>query len=96
MNNKSGGIFGGIIGGIVIIIIGIGLLWWNEGRTVKVQKGINEAQSNYTQVKSDKVNSKYDGKLISTNGKLDLSQANEIVDEVFNIKASTAKMERKL
>ena len=92
--SKSGGIFGGILTGIILIIIGIGLLWWNEGRTVKVQKGINEAKDVYKQIKSDKVDSKYDDKLVSTNGKLDLSNAEELVDQDFGIKASSALMER--
>ena len=92
--SKSGGIFGGILAGIILIIIGVVLLWWNEGRTVKVQKGINEAKDVYTQIKSDKVDSKYDGKLVSTNGKLDLSDAEELVDQDFGIKVKSALMER--
>ena len=91
---KKDSIFGGIIAGIVCIIIGIGLLWWNEGRTVRTQKGINEAKDNYVQIKSDKVDSKYEGKLVATNGKLDLSNSEELVDEKFNIKVSSAKMNR--
>ena len=85
-----------IVGGFIILIIGICLLWYNEGRTVKTQSAINEAKKNYTQVKSDKVDSKYEGKLIATNGKLDLSEANELVDEMFGVKANSAKLARKV
>lgn len=91
---KGNSIFGGIIAGIILVIGGIGLLWWNEGRTVKTQQGIDEAKSNFIQVKSDKINSKNDNKLIATNGKLDLSDSEELVDEDFNIKVQSAKMER--
>ena len=35
---------GGILGGIILVIIGICLLWYNEGRTVKTQKAISEAR----------------------------------------------------
>ena len=91
---KKDSIFGGIIAGIICIIVGIGLLWWNEGRTVRTQKGINEAKENYVQVKSDKVDSKYEGKLVATNGKLDISNSEELVDATFNIKVASAKMNR--
>ena len=94
MKNRSKG--GSIVGGFIILIIGICLLWYNEGRTVKTQAAINEASKNYTQVKSDKVDSKYDGKLIATNGKLDLSESNELVDEQFGIKAKSAILKRKV
>ena len=92
MKNKNKG--GGIIGGLLLLIIGIGLLWYNEGRTVKTAQAINEAKKNYIQVKSDKVDSKNEGKLIATNGKLDLTNSNELVDEVFGIKAKSAKLTR--
>lgn len=85
---------GGIVGGLVILIAGIGLLWYNEGRAVKTARAISEAKKTYTQVKSDKVDSKYDGKLIATNGKIDLSNAEELVDETFGIKAKSIKLKR--
>ena len=75
----------GILGGLLLLLVGIGLLWWNEGRTVKNQSGINEARKNYTQIKSDKIDSKYDGKLVATNGNLDLSASPELKDEKFGI-----------
>ena len=97
MNKKSsGGIFGGIIAGIIFIIVGIGVLWWNEGRTVKTQAGINEAEKNYIQVESDTVKIENEGKLISTNGDIDLSESEVIVDDSFGISAKTAKMYRKV
>ena len=89
-NSKTGG----IVGGLVILIIGIGILWYNEGRAVKTARAISEAKKTYTQVKSDKVDPKYDGKLIATNGKVDLSASDELVDETFGIKAKSIKLKR--
>ena len=85
---------GGILGGIILVIIGICLLWYNEGRTVKTQKAISEARKTYIEVKSDKVDSKNEGKLIATNGKIDLTNTNELVDDTFGIKVKSAKMIR--
>ena len=35
--------FGGIVSGILLIIIGTVLLWWNEGRAVKTTRMLKEA-----------------------------------------------------
>ena len=97
MNKKSsGGIFGGIIAGIIFIIVGIGLLWWNEGRTVKTQAGINEAGKNYIQVESSSVDTENEGKLIATNGDIDLSESGDIVDATFGITVKSALLEREV
>ena len=90
-NKNSGGSF---LGGIIVLIVGIGLLWYNEGRTVKTQAAINEASKNFVQVKSDKVDSKNEGNLIATNGKLDLTNSSELVDDVFAVKAKSVKLVR--
>ncbi|MEE3343632.1 MAG: TMEM43 family protein [Bacilli bacterium] len=89
--NKQGS---GILGGLLLLLVGIGLLWWNEGRTVKAQSGINEAKKNYTQIKNDKIDSKYDGKLIATNGEIDLSESEDLKDEKFGISVKSTKLQR--
>lgn len=85
---------GGFLGGFILIIIGILILWSNEGRTVKMQSAINEATKSYTDVASDKVDSKYEGKLIATTGKLDFSESNPVEDQKFGIRITGAKLER--
>lgn len=85
---------GGILGGLIILVIGIGLLWYNEGRTVKNQSGINEALKNVIEVKSDNIDSKNNGKLIATTGKIDLSSTQELSDSTFGVKVKAVKLER--
>ena len=85
---------GGILGGLLILVIGIGLLWYNEGRTVASQSTINEARKNYKDVKSDTIDDKNEGKLIATKGKLDLSEAGTLTDTTFGISAKGAKLVR--
>ena len=81
----------GILGGIFLIIIGIILLWWNEGRAVKTIQMISEAKEEYIDVGSDKINKKYNNKLIATTGTLETTGTQ---DETFNIKTPGAKLER--
>ena len=85
---------GGVLSGLLLLVIGIGILWYNEGRTVKTQSAINEAKKNYTDIKSDKIDSKYEGKLISTKGKLDISEASTLTDNTFGINVKAAKLKR--
>ena len=89
--NKKGG---GIVGGLLLLLVGIGLLWYNEGRTVANQSTINEARKNYKDVASDKIDEKNEGKLISTKGKIDLSESSTPTDSIFGINAKAAKLIR--
>ena len=88
--SKTGGIFGGLI----LLVIGVLLLWTNEGRTVKMQSVINEALHSYTDVASTSIDPNYEGKLIATTGKIDLSGSNQVEDKKFGIKVTAAKLER--
>lgn len=67
--------FGGIIIGILMLIGGISLLWWNEHNNVKNIKNVKEMRDQVIDVSSKEVDSQYDGKLIATNGKLDYNNA---------------------
>ena len=85
---------GGLLGGLFLLVIGIGILWSNEGRTVKTQGAINEATKAYIQVKSDKVDSKNDGKLVATKGKVTVSEDTNLKDSKFGIAVNAIKMKR--
>ena len=89
---KIGNSFKGIFGGFILIIIGICILWWNEGNNVKNLKTTAEMDDICIDVKSDKINSDNEGKLIATHGKLINEQ--ELTDETFNIKIKTPLMKR--
>lgn len=89
---KIGDSFGGIIIGIVMVIVGIGLLWWNEGNNVKNIKTTAELEDNYVDVKSDSISPKNEGKLVAVSGKL-INDA-ELVDDKFNITIKTPLMKR--
>ena len=82
----------GILGGIIILLVGIGLLWWNEGNNVSNLQSIKEGYKNYTDVSSKKVDTKYDGKLVATHGKLIVN--GEISDDEFGVKTTSAVLKR--
>ena len=85
---------GGILGGIIFLVVGVAILWSNEGRTVKTQAAIGEATRSFIQVKSDKVDSKNEGKLIATKGKLNIDASNELIDGAFGVNVKAVKLKR--
>ena len=89
---RIGNSFKGIAGGFILLLIGIVLLWWNEGNNVRNIKTTAEMEKVVIDVKSDKVDSKNDGKLIATSGKL--INEKELTDEDLGITIKTPKMMR--
>lgn len=81
-------------GGLLIFLIGICLLWWNEGNNVKNIKSVNEGLKNYKDVKSTKVDSQNEGKLVATNGKLVFTE--DAIDGEFNITSKSSVLKRKV
>ena len=89
---RVGNSFKGILGGFVFILIGVVLLWWNEGNNVRNLKTTAEMDKICVDVSSETIDPSNEGKLIATHGKLINEQ--EMVDEKFNIKITTPLMKR--
>ncbi len=81
---RVGNSFKGIVGGFVAILIGVVLLWWNEGNNVKNIKTTAEMSKNYIDVTSETIDPNNEGKLIATNGKL--LNEEELYDPTFDVK----------
>lgn len=90
--NRIGNSFKGVVGGFIFLVLGVILLWWNEGNNVKNLKTTAELEDSYVDVKSDKVESKNDGKLVATHGKL--INEKELTDETFGVTIKTPIMKR--
>lgn len=84
----------GLLGGLILLVAGVAILWSNEGRAVKTQSAISEASKSYIQVKSDTIDSKNEGKLVATKGKLNIDSSDELKDDIFGIKEKAVKMKR--
>lgn len=85
---------GSILAFPILLIIGVGLLWWNEGNYVKTAGAIKEAKANFIQVDNAKYDSKNDNKLISTNAEYVVNE--DVVDSTFNIKIKSPILIRKV
>jgi hypothetical protein len=80
--------------GIVAIIIGTGLLYWNEGDYVYTGDSINEAQSLVVEIPDiTKIDPSFTGKLIHATGMTETKDT--LTDGIFGIQTIAVKMQRK-
>lgn len=84
--------FLGVVLGIIFIIAGVLLIFWNEKNNVKNIKVVDELRKNVIEVKSDDIKSENDNKLVNTSGKLIVSSI--LSDNDFGVKVQSAKLVR--
>lgn len=85
--------FGGIIFGIIALIVGVGLLFWNEGRSVKRYKDLKEGAGTVVEVGSDAVDPSKEGKLVHFTGQA--KTGSPVTDPVFGITEPAIRLVRK-
>jgi len=85
----------GMIGGLLVFIIGTGLLWWNEGRTVRTAKAIGDAASHVESVADvSRVDASLNGKLIHASAFADTKDT--LTDDMFGVREQAIKLDRKV
>ena len=85
----------GMIGGLLVFIIGTGLLWWNEGRTVRTAKAIGDAASHVESVADvSKVDASLNGKLIHASAFADTKDT--LTDDMFGVRERAIRIDRKV
>ncbi|MFM8807304.1 MAG: hypothetical protein ACKOJB_00080, partial [Chthoniobacterales bacterium] len=90
--SRLGKAFTGIVVGIILIIVGIALLFWNEGRAVKTYNTLKEGQGLVVDVASDTVDAANDGKLVHLTA--DAVTDETLVDSDFAISANAIRLRR--
>lgn len=67
--SRLGGSFKGVFSGLMMVVAGTVLLWWNEGRAVKTSDMLGEAQKTCVEAGDiQRVNPKLSGKLVHATG----------------------------
>ena len=91
--SRVGNSFKGIGTGILMFLAGTALLWWNEGRFVKTDKMLNEAQGKTEELATiDKISADMDGQLVYATGTAVTTDSLSDPDFGFGVKA--VKMRR--
>ena len=85
--------FGGVVTGIVLIVLGTWLLWWNEERTFKTAGAIGEAEL-VTQEVNDisKLDPALEGKVIHATGHAETKDI--LRDDLFGVSIHAIRLER--
>jgi hypothetical protein len=82
----------GILFGLVLFVAAFPLLFWNEGRSVKRAKALDEGSGAVVSVSADAVDASNEGKLVHMSGKATTSET--LSDGQFGISTNALKMKR--
>lgn len=84
----------GAIGGVLLFIIAIIVLWWNEGRAVKTARGLEEGLENVVVLNEPILEDKNNNKLIHFYGPMVTEDS--LYDVEFNVAVKAAKLTRNM
>ncbi len=85
---RLSGAFGGIIFGIILSIGAMLILIWNEGRSVKRHRDLNEGSKSAIAVSSAEVLAENEGKLVHTSGAVQVNE--KLTDNQFGVETEQA------
>ena len=81
--SRIGSSIAGVFTGGILVLVSIGLLWWNEGRSVGTAKGLAEGAKVTMEAEAGTVDPAKEGRLVHVIGKTTLEGPAE--DELFGI-----------
>lgn len=93
--NKVKNSFSGIGSGLLLIVIGTVLLWWNEGRAIKTTKALNEGEKVCIEMPDiNTINPEFEGKLIHATGTA--VSLDTLKDDLFAISVNAISLSREV
>lgn len=82
----------GIMAGLLMFVIGTGLLWWNEGRTVKEKRALNQTEKVCVEMDPATYDASFEGKTIHATGIA--STEDVLVDDFCGASANAVAISR--
>jgi len=92
--SRIGSSFKGLLFGILFIVIGVCLLFWNEGRAVKTYKALVESQGLVVSINAQEAAPQMNGKLVHLTGEATTTQT--LSDNLLPVSAQALKLQRKV
>ena len=81
---RLGNSLGGVVFGLLLFLAGTVLIWWNEGRSVRTDKMLKEAQANTVEmVDISRIDPAFEGKLVHATGLA--TTADSLIDSQFKV-----------
>jgi hypothetical protein len=90
--SRIGGAFKGILVGLLLSVISVPLLFWNEGRAVKTAKGLKEGAGAVVALDSDEVSQANDGKFVHITGAANTDET--LTDDQFGVQYNGIRLKR--
>ena len=90
--SRIGGAFKGIFVGLLLSVISVPLLFWNEGRAVKTAKGLKEGAGAVVALDSDEVSQANDGKFVHITGAANTDET--LTDDQFGVQYNGIRLKR--
>jgi Protein of unknown function (DUF1625). len=92
-SNKKGGLLTGVLAGLLMVIIGTVLLWWNEGNNVRNIKTTDEIEKTVVDISPDTDPAEFGGQLVALGGPFTVEDE-KVTDGQFNVSHHTAYLRR--
>lgn len=92
--SRIGSSIKGLLFGILFIVIGVCLLFWNEGRAVKTHKALVESQGLVVSINSQEDAPQLNGKLVHLTGEAISTQT--LSDNLLPVSVQALKLQRKV
>ena len=83
-----------IVFGVVVFVVGIGLLSWNEHRAVQKYQELHDVRDNVLSVSTDTISPVHEGKPVYVSG--DTATESVLKDPLFNVEAQAIRLRRKV
>src|SRR3954470_3963631 len=83
-----------VVIGILLMVSAFPMLFWNEGRAVRMAESLGEGRGIAVSVPSDKADPQNDGKLVHTTGRA--KTADTVADPVFGVSVNALALRRKV
>lgn len=90
--SRVGASFKGILVGVAFVVASVCALFWNEGRTIKRAKALDEAANVVVPIESKSINADNEGKLVYLTG--DAVSEDTLQDPFFNVSVNAIKLMR--
>lgn len=92
--SRIGASIRGLLFGVLFIVIGVCLLFWNEGRAVKTYKALAESQGLVVSINAQELAPQMNGKLVHLTG--DATTDQTLRDNLLPVSAKALKLQRQV
>lgn len=92
--SRIGASIKGLLFGILCLIVGVGLLFWNEGRAVKTHKALVESQRLVVAINAQEAAPQMNGKLVHLSG--DATSNQTLNDNLLPVSTQALKLQRQV